>query len=150
MSSRLPHPFMLPDLVHRSASAVMFAASQTPDVGLEIQPAERIGNDLYKVRLRITNKGSIPTMTFNALQKKIYPQDMLKVSGREIRVISGGVTSGLFDDVTYKPHKAEVQFLQVPGNSKVDLQFLLAGRGEATFSYESRKAGKTSKSVVLK
>jgi hypothetical protein len=150
MSSRLPHPFMLPDLVHRSASAVMFAASQTPDVGLEIQPAERIGNDLYKVRVRITNKGSIPTMTFNALQKKIYPQDMLKVSGREIRVISGGVASGLFDDVTYKPHKAEVQFLQVPGNSKVDLQFLLAGRGEATFSYESRKAGRTSKSVTLK
>jgi hypothetical protein len=150
MSSRLPHPFMLPDLVHRSASAVIFAASQTPDVGLEIQPAEQIGNDLYKVRVRVTNKGSIPTMTFNAVQKKIYPQDTLKVSGGGIRVISGGLASGLFDDVTYKAYKPEVQFLQVPGNSRVDLQFLLAGKGEATFSYESRKAGKVSKSVTIR
>ncbi len=149
MSSRLPHPFMLPDLVHRSASAVMFAASQTPNIGLEVQPAERIGNDLYKVRVRITNTGSIPTMTFNAVQRKIYPQDMMKVSGRQIRVISGGPASGLFDEVTYKSYRPEVQFLQVPGNSKVDVQFLLAGKGEATFSYESRKAGKISKSVTL-
>ncbi len=43
----------------------------------------------------------------------------------------------------------EVQFLQVPGNSKVDVRFLLAGKGEATFSYESREAGKISKSVTL-
>jgi hypothetical protein len=88
-------------------------------------------------------------MTFNAVQKKIYPQDTLKVSGKEIRVISGGPTSGLFDEVKYKPYKPAVQFMQVPGNSKLDVQFLLAGRGEATFSYESRKAGKISKSVTL-
>ena len=150
MSSRLPHPFMLPDLVHRNASAIMFAASQTPDVSLDIQPVERIGDDLYKVRVRLANKGSIPTMTFNAVQKKIYPQDMLKVAGKEIRVVSGGTVSGLFDEVTYKPYKPEVQFLQVPGNGKVDLQFLLSGKGEATFSYESRKAGRISKSVMLK
>ena len=42
-----------------------------------------------------------------------------------------------------------LQFLQVPGNGKVDVQFLLAGKGEATISYESRKAGKISKSVTL-
>jgi hypothetical protein len=89
-------------------------------------------------------------MTFNAVQKKIYPQDMLKVAGKEIRVVSGGTVSGLFDEVTYKPYKPEVQFLQVPGNGKVDLQFLLSGKGEATFSYESRKAGRISKSVMLK
>jgi hypothetical protein len=149
MSSRLPHPFMLPDLVHRNASAVMFAASQTPDVNLEIQPVERIGNDLYKVRVRLANRGAIPTMTFNAVQKKIHPQDTLRVEGGGIRVVSGGSVSGLFEEVTYKFHKPEIQFLQVPGNSKVELQFLLSGKGEATFSYESLKAGRISRSVTL-
>jgi len=30
MSSRLPHPFMLPDLVHRNAAAVLFAPPRRP------------------------------------------------------------------------------------------------------------------------
>ena len=37
MSSRLPHPFMLQDLVHRNASAVIFSAGQTPEIKLELK-----------------------------------------------------------------------------------------------------------------
>ena len=32
--------------------------------------------------------------------------------------------------------------VQVPGNGKVEFQFLLSGKGEVTFAYPSLKAGK--------
>ena len=63
MSTRLPHPFMLTDLTHRNASAVMFAASQTPDISLEVLPPVKAGGDLYKLRVRVVNGGSIPSLT---------------------------------------------------------------------------------------
>jgi hypothetical protein len=82
MSSRLPHPFMLADLVHRNASAVMFAASQTPRVSMEVFGVEKIGNGLHRVRVRLANSGSIPSMSHHSVQKKIAPRDVLQVSGK--------------------------------------------------------------------
>jgi hypothetical protein len=39
--------------------------------------------------------------------------------------------------------------LQVPGNGKVDYQFLISGSGQVTFSYDSQKAGKLTKTIEL-
>jgi len=150
MSSRLPHPFMLTDLAHRNASAVLFAASQTPDVALEVLPPEKIGGDLYKVRVRLSNPNAIPSFTYTAAQRKIHPQDTLKVSGKTATVVSGGLVSGIgIEAVGYKARRPDVQFVQVPGYGKVEYQFLVSGRGELTVSYQGLKAGKRVKTVML-
>ncbi len=151
MSSRLPHPFMLTDLVHRNASAVLFAASQTPDVTLEVLPVEKMANGLSKLRVRLSNAGSIPSMTFSAAQRRIHPRDLLRVSGKGITVVSGGPVSGSpIEEVQYAAHRPELQFLQVPGNGKVEFQFLLTGAGEAEVVYTGRKAGTVRTTVALK
>ncbi|HCC70004.1 MAG TPA: hypothetical protein DEQ09_02475, partial [Bacteroidales bacterium] len=76
MSSRLPHPFMLQDLVHRNASAVIFAAQQTPDVKLEVFEKKQIDKNLYRVRVRLINDNVMPSMLYNSIKHKLYPQDM--------------------------------------------------------------------------
>jgi len=150
MSSRLPHPFMLPDLAHRNASAVLFAAAQTPSITLDVLAPQKAGADLYKLRVRVVNGGSIPTLTFAAVQKKIHPQDTLKVSGPAAKVVAGGRVSGVgIETVAYKANRPEVQFLQVPGDGKVEFEFLVSGKGEVTVAYQSLKAGKATKSIVL-
>jgi hypothetical protein len=150
MSSRLPHPFMLNDLVHRNASAVLFAAAQTPAISLEILAPERAGTDLYKVRVRVVNGGSMPSLTYTAIQRKIHPQDQLKVSGAAVRVVAGGRVSGVpIETVAYKANKPELQFVQVPGDGKVEFEFLVSGKGEVTVSYQSVKAGRVKKTVTL-
>lgn len=150
MSSRLPHPFMLTDLVHRNASAVLFAAAQTPSVTLDVLAPEKVDADLYKVRVRVVNAGSIPSLTYNAIQRKIHPQDTLEVSGAGVKVIAGGKVSGMpIETVAYKPYRPEVQFLQVPGNGKIEFEFLVSGKGELTVAYQSLKAGKATKTVAL-
>lgn len=150
MSSRLPHPFMLQDLVHRNASTVMFAASQTPDIEMDVFETTEMDDDLYRVRVRLINHNDIPTMTFHSVKNKLYPQDQLIVSGRNAKVIAGGELTSIYNsEVSYKEHKPEIQFLRVPGSDTVEYQFLVEGRGNITVEYNSRKAGKLSQQVSL-
>lgn len=151
MSSRLPHPFMLTDLVHRNASAVIFAAQQTPDVSLEVFETEKIDRDLYRIRVRLHNKGAMASMLYSSVDNKLYPKDKLSISCKSGSVISGGkLTDPYNNTVEYKKHKPEIQFCQVPGFDKVEYQFLVNGKGKAVIEYESRKAGSKSVEVELK
>jgi hypothetical protein len=141
---------MLPDLAHRNASAVLFAAAQTPSITLDVLAPQKAGADLYKVRVRVINGGSIPSLTYTAVQRKIHPQDTLRVSGPSAKVVAGGRVSGVgIETVAYKASRPDLQFLQVPGDGKVEFEFLVSGKGELTVAYQSQKAGKATKTVVL-
>jgi hypothetical protein len=150
MSSRLPHPFMLNDLVHRNASAVLFAAEQTPAVTLDVLPPVKAGADLFKLRVRVVNGGSIPSLSYNAIQRKLHPQDTLKIAGPAVKVVAGGKVGGTpIETVAYKAYRPDIHFLQVPGNSKIEYEFLVSGKGEVSITYQSLKAGTTAKTVTL-
>jgi hypothetical protein len=145
MSTRLPHPFMLQDLVHRASAAVIFSASQTPEVKLEITDKKSIGKNLYQVTVRLSNSKAMPSMTFQSVKNNLYPKDILKVGGTEVKVLSGGLLTNPYNNlVVFKENKPEVQFCQVPGMGKVEYRFIISGKGKVNIEYESRKAGKRS------
>lgn len=151
MSTRISHPFMLKDLAHRNAAAVLFTASQTPDIEMEIVSTEKIDGDLHRVRVRLVNHNSIPTMSHHAVQNKLYPRDMLTAGGDNIRIVAGGkVTDRFRDRVDYKEHRPELQLIHVRGTSVELYDFLVEGRGELQIDYKSRKAGNRSASVNLR
>ena len=150
MSSRLPHPFMLQDLVHRNASAVIFSAEQTPQIGLELFEKEEIDKDLYKVRVRLTNPHALPTLSYMSLKDNLLRKDLLKVSGPSIQVVAGGVLQDPYmDKANYKQHKPEIQLIHVPGFGKVEYEFLLSGKGEVRIDYSSMKAADQSIEFTL-
>ena len=151
MSSRISAPFMLIDLVHRNAMAVLFTAKHTPEVNFEVIEVKEVGKGLYQVRTRLSNSKAIPTMSYLAQKVKLYPKDMLTISGANAKVVAGGLLTDAYrDSVTYKKHRPELQFLVVPGFGKVEHQFLVEGKGDVTASYESRHAGKLTKTIKLK
>ena len=151
MSTRLGAPFMLTDLVHRNAMVVLFSAKQTPDISFDVFDVQKIGNNLFRVRTRLANSKSIPTMTYQAQKVKLYPQDMLKVSGAGAKVVAGGLLIDPDNDrVNYKENKPGIQFLVVPGFGKIEHQFLVSGKGTITLRYESRHGGTKEKVVELK
>lgn len=148
MSSRLPHVFMLQDLVHRNASVVFLAAENTPDIKMQIFDVKQINKTLYRVRVRIENKSGLSSMTAQAVKDKLYEQDHLKVSGG--KVIAGGkITNLRLNKVKFKEHKPEVQFFAMPGNSMVEYEFLIEGKGDIAIEYVSRKAHNATASVKL-
>lgn len=148
MSSRLPHPFMLPDLVHRNASVVLLAATETPEVELEVFEVKDLDNGLKRVRVRLSNKNGLNTMTAQAVKDKLYTIDHLKLSGA--KVIAGGkINDHRLDQVSYKENKPEIQFFALPGNTSLEYEFIVDGKGEVTLEYVSRKAKNVSTSVSL-
>jgi hypothetical protein len=148
MSTRLGPPFMIKDLVHRNAMAVLFAAKHLPEVALEVTEVKALGGDLFRVRTRLSNPKAVPTMSYLAQKVNLYPKDMLKVSGP--KVVAGGLLVDPYrDQVVYKKDRPELQFLIVPGFGKVEHEFLVEGKGEVTLRYESRHGGKIVKSVKL-
>ena len=141
MSSRLPHPFMLQDLVHRNASAVIFSAGQTPEIKLELMEKEKIGKNLYQVRIRLINDNAIPSQTYQSIKNKAHPKDILKVEGSSIDVLAGGrLMDAHMNQAVYKEHKPQVQFIHLPGFGKVEYQFLISGKGNVVVDYSSIKA----------
>ncbi len=141
MSSRLPHTFMLQDLVHRNASAVIFSAAQTPEIKLELMEKKKIGKDLYQVRIRLLNDHAIPTLTYQSLKNKSHRQDILMISGPSIQVNAGGqLKDAHMNQAVYKEHKPQIQFIQMPGFGKLEYQFLISGKGSVTVNYSSLKA----------
>jgi hypothetical protein len=150
MSSRLPHPFMLQDLVHRVSAAVIFSAGQTPDIKLEVTDKKSIGKNLYEVTVRLSNSKAMPSMTYLAVKNNLYPKDMLKISGDDIKVISGGQLINPYNNlVVFKENRPEIQFCQVPGLGKIEYRFIISGKGKVSVDYESRKAGKKTSRIDL-
>jgi hypothetical protein len=150
MSSRLPHPFMLQDMVHRVSAAVIFSAGQTPEVKLDITDKKSIGKNLFQITVRLSNSKVMPSMTYQSVKNNLYPKDILKVRGEGIKVISGGLLSNPYNNlVIFKEYKPEVQFCQVPGLGKVEYRFIISGKGKVNFEYESRKAGKKYSQIDL-
>jgi hypothetical protein len=148
MSSRLGAPFMIKDLVHRNAMAVLFTAKHLPEVSFDVLEVKALGGNLFRVRTRLANAKAMPSMIYLAQKINLYPQDMLKVSGA--KVVAGGLLVDPYrDQVVYKKDKPELQFLVVPGFGKVEHEFLVEGKGEMTLRYESRHGGKLIKTVKL-
>lgn len=151
MSTRLPHPFMLQDLVHRNASAVIFTAQYTPKVIMDVFEVKKIDGDLWRVRVRLVNEGVMPSVTHASMKNKLYPPDILSLTGSSAKVVSGGVlTDSYMGLVEYKEYRPEVQMCQVPGFGKIEYQFLVSGKGSVDLKFESRKAGTITQTVPLK
>ncbi|WP_346859990.1 M14 family metallopeptidase [uncultured Draconibacterium sp.] len=148
MSSRLPHPFMLPELVHRNASVVLLAAENTPEIKMEVFEVKNLDNNLRRVRVRLENKNGLSSMTAQAVKDKIYEIDHLKVSGAKV-VAGGKINNYRLNQVTYKENKPEIQFFALPGHSTAEYEFIIEGKGTVTLEYISRKAKNVKTSLKL-
>lgn len=148
MTSRLPQPFMLQELVHRNASVVLVAAENTPEISMEVFEVKEIGKNLSQVRVRLKNKNGLPSMTDDSFTNKLFTPDMLKVLGAKV-VAGGEISDFRLDKVKYKEKKPEIQFLAIPGYGVVEYQFLIEGKGEIILSYESTKANDVKTTLKL-
>ncbi len=140
-TTRISPPFMLPEMVHRNASLVMFTARHAPDITLEVLDVKPLGNDLHRIRIRATNAGAIPSVSTRAVNKNIFRKDIFSISGSGFEVISGGTVDDVhFDRVDYVEHRPEFVFSRVDSFGSQIVQWIVKGSGRATISYEAMKA----------
>ncbi len=149
-TTRIPPLFMLPEMVHRNASLVIFTAQQAPEVNLELIDITDIGNGLKRVRVRAHNGNAIPSLSAQAVRRDIYRKDMFEITGGSIEVVSGGIISDLhMDRVSPKRNRPEVIFSSVPAFGTCEVQWIVKGSGSATISYSAIKAKNLKLSIKL-
>jgi hypothetical protein len=149
-TTRIPPTFLLPEMVHRNAAAVIFTATHSPDIELEVIEVKDIGDDLHRIRVRVANTSAIPTLSNRALRYDLFRKDMLSLKGRGIEVVSGGIIEDIhFDEVRPIEHRPWRIFTSVPSFGKRDVQWIVKGRGKATIEFDSIKAKNSSLKIEL-
>jgi len=149
-TTRIPPPFMLPEMVHRNAALVIFTAQQTPDITLELLDVKKLGDGLYRIRVRAANTGAIPSLSARAVRHKIVRRDIISIDGGGIEVVSGGIVEDLeLDNVRYIEHRPSMIFTSVPSFGKRDLQWLVKGKGKVEVRFDAMKAANRTLTVEL-
>jgi len=140
-TTRIPPTFMLPEMVHRNASLVLFIARHVPEVELETLEVKALGDGLHRIRVRASNRNAIPSLSGRALTKNIVRKDMFTIIGDGIEVVSGGIVSDpVFDRVETVEHRPWMIFSHVPSFGKRDVQWIVKGSGKVTVTYSALKA----------
>jgi hypothetical protein len=141
-TTRIPPTFMLPEMLHRNASLVIFAARHAPEVELQLLEIKKLGDDLHRIRVRAVNSKAIPTLSARAIRRKLARRDILSIGGRALEVVSGAVVSDLhLDRLEPVEHRPWMIFTHVPSFGSRDVQWIVRGRGKARVTFSSLKAG---------
>ncbi|MFQ6091625.1 MAG: hypothetical protein ACE5OR_02905 [bacterium] len=149
-STRIPPTFMLPEMAHRNASLVLFAAKHAPEIELEVIEVKKLGDDLHRIRVRASNANAIPTLSSKALSKNLTRRDILKIEGSGFEVVSGGIIEDIhLDRVNPVEYKPWMIFTTIPSFGKREVQWIVKGQGKATITIDSVKAKDRSLTIDL-
>ena len=155
---RVPPRFMNEELCHRNMAFTLYQADEMPLVKLGDTAVEKVGGDVFKVFVDITNPKVAPTIMAKAAQNNVVRPDLLTLEGRNVEVISA---SWIDNKEVYKARPSVTQFIDQknlkrilvrsgqPGKTTRTIMYILKGSGDVTVTYDSVKGGKAAKAVKL-
>ncbi len=151
LTTRIPPSFQLEELCHRNASFVIFNAYHLPLVKIGNIEKKKLDRDIYKIRVFIENERAIPTRTMHAVSKNIGSPDYVRIKGKSIKVLSGGiVVDPVMDKVNWQEKNPEnIRIDSINGNSGVFVEWIVKGKGKIEIYYTSEKGGKIYRNLSL-
>ncbi len=153
MTNRINPPYTLPELCHRNMALTLFHAEQMPKISTPSVEVKKLGRDTYRIRVAVANDGVIPTISQQAAKNHIFRPDLLSITGRKVRVLSAGLVSNPWLNRVHpiESHTNPIVVTEgIPGLSETQFQWVVAGKGQATISFDALKGGKVQKRIVLK
>jgi len=150
-TGRSPEGFLSVEEYHRNAMYVLFHGYHLPKLSIESPTVTKVKNGLYRLHIPVLNQRMIPSVSGIVAQNRIHRQDLATITGAKV-IASGIVDDPFLNKVQLQEHRPERLFVRggVDGVSTKTLMFLIESQpGKVVFSYDSIKAGKVSKEIVL-
>ena len=151
--SRVPPLFQLPDTCHRNAAFCLFHADQLPRLTFDKVKVKKLEKGFYQIDITVKNTRVTPTISAQAIQKKLHRTDRLKVEGKNIKLLAAGRLTDNFRGITQKVKICE-NFIWiergVPSFGSINYRFLVKGKGSIRLIYDSLKGGYYTKTTTLK
>ena len=154
LSGRVNPRFLSMELFHRNMAFTLYHADMMPMMSMGETSVERLGDDLYRVRVDIRNERLIPTITVKAQQNRVVRPDIITVGGNVEVVAAGWVPNKHRPGPTQMIDQAELDRILVrsgaPGRTTRTLEYLVRGSGTMMVEYSSVKGGTVQTSVALR
>ncbi len=156
---RVPPRFMNEELCHRNMAFSLYQAGQMPLIRMGETSVEKVGGDVYRVFVDITNPKAVPTIMARAAQNFTVRPDLLLVDGRSVEVIAA---SFIDNRTVYKANPSVLPLIDQkdlkriivrnghPGKTTRTAVLLVKGSGAMTVTYDSVKGGRASQTVTLR
>jgi hypothetical protein len=155
-SSRVTPPWMLEEGCHRNFAFTMFHADEMPLLQWGALDVKKIGNQLWKVTIEISNDKLIPSRTAMAAKHHIGAPDILTCSTTNSNsVAASGTVRSLLPTTklsvidSQRPERLVVN-RGIAGKDSTLFQFIVDGYGEIEFDYTAEKGGSLNRKVQLK
>jgi hypothetical protein len=154
LSRRVNPRFMSMELFHRNMAFTLYHADQMPLMSIGDATVERVGGNLFRVRVDITNERVIPTITERGRQNKVVRPDLLTVDGNVEIIAAGWVPDKFRPGPTDMIDQDELDRILVrsghPGRTTRTIEYLVRGSGSMTVRYSALKGGTVSTAVALR
>ena len=139
------HPgFLIETDAHRNAAFCIYNAYELPLLEVSNIAVKNIGGGLKEVSATIENKRILPTHSASNLKFRIDPPDYVYLDGGT--VLSGMIVDDVLQNRTteQKKNPQRMELNNIPGNSLVDVRWIVKGGSKYTVRVESVKGGRAS------
>jgi hypothetical protein len=139
------HPgFLLESDAHRNSAFCLYNAYQLPKLEVTNIKVKKLTGGLTEVTASIENKRMLPTHSANNIKYKIDPPDYIYLDGG--KVIAGMIVDDILQNRTreQKKNPQRMEIVNIPGNSTVNLKWIVKGGNKYVIRVESVKGGRTS------
>jgi hypothetical protein len=154
LSGRVNPRFLSMELFHRNMAFTLHHADQMPLMSMGETSVERVGGDLYRVRVDITNERLIPTITERGRQNNVVRPDLLTVEGDVTVVAAGWVADKNRPGPTQMIDQEELDRILIrsghPGRTTRTVEYLVRGSGSMTVAYSALKGGTVRTTVQVR
>jgi len=151
---RVPPRFMNEELAHRNMAFTLYQADEMPLLRMGEPTVERVGGDVYRVRVELINDKIVPTITGKAAQNHVVPPDLLTIDGR-VDVVTAGIVQDKFrpgptDRIDQHDLRRILFHSGLPGETRRMVEYVVRGSGAVTIRYASVKGGTAEARVQLR
>lgn len=145
--TRQPPSFLLEEECHRNMAFTLYHADQMPLVKVQSITSKRLAGNLIEVTAAIENTRITPTHASVDVKNRITPEDVVSITGANVKVIVGMKSTDRFFD-RFEEQKREPQAMKlrnIGGNDVVYVRWIVQGAGPYTVKVTSIKGGKDEK-----
>jgi hypothetical protein len=154
LSGRVNPRFLSMELFHRNMAFTLHHADQMPLMTMGETSVERMGGNLFRVRVDIRNERLIPTITERARQNRVVRPDLLTVEGDAEVIAAGWVADKNRPGPTQMIEQEDLSRIMVrsghPGRTTRTVEYLVRGSGSMTVQYSAVKGGTVRTTVQLR
>ncbi len=151
--TRVPPSFQLADTCHRNSAFCFYHADQLPRLEFNKVEVKKLEDNLYQLDVSVKNTRVTPTISAQAMQKRLHRADCLKVEGKDVKLLAAGRMMDNFRGITRKVDTRENYIWVesgVPSFGRIEYRLLVRGKGNVNLKYDSLKGGYYAATAELK